>query len=89
MVYLPKVYCVVDAIDEMDSGNDAFLQALAELGRWRPSRVKVVMTSRPVTSLEQPLRREPILQIRLEESLKIGLLVRPVHRTLRLQYRLP
>jgi ankyrin repeat protein len=69
LVYLPKVYCVVDALDEMDSGNEAFLQALAEFGKWRPSQVKVVMTSRPVTSVELPLRRESILQIRLEEKL--------------------
>ena len=65
--HLPRVYCVVDALDEMDS-NDVFLQALAELGRWNPSCVKVLVTSRPVASVERPLRQFPILSIRLEEK---------------------
>lgn len=35
----PRVYCVTDALDEMDEGNDGFLHSLAELGEWRPSNV--------------------------------------------------
>ncbi|VUC31886.1 unnamed protein product [Clonostachys rosea] len=65
---LPKVYCVVDALDEMDEGNDGFLEALAELAQWRPSNVKIVMTSRPVSRLEPPLRQIQILHLRLEEN---------------------
>lgn len=65
----PKVYCVTDALDEMDEGNDGFLHSLAELGQWRPLNVKVLMTSRPVASVETSLRRFPIQQIRLEERL--------------------
>ncbi|VUC36282.1 unnamed protein product [Clonostachys rosea] len=68
VAYIPKVYCVVDALDEMDSNQDAFLQALAELGRWRPSRLKVIITSRPVPKVERPLRQESILHIRLDEK---------------------
>ncbi|CAH0023752.1 unnamed protein product [Clonostachys rhizophaga] len=68
VAYIPKVYCVVDALDEMDSNQDAFLQALAELGRWRPSRLKIIITSRPVPKVERPLRQEPILHIRLDEK---------------------
>lgn len=29
----PKVYCITDALDEMDQGNDEFLHALVELGQ--------------------------------------------------------
>ncbi|CAH0045009.1 unnamed protein product [Clonostachys solani] len=65
---LPKVYCVVDALDEMDEDNDGFLEALAELAQWRPSNVKVIMTSRPLSRLERPLRRMPIIHLRLEET---------------------
>ena len=65
----PRVYCVTDALDEMDEGNDGFLHSLAELGEWRPSNVKVLITSRPVASLETSLRRFSIQQIRLEERL--------------------
>uniref|UniRef100_A0A0B7K5G7 Uncharacterized protein n=1 Tax=Bionectria ochroleuca TaxID=29856 RepID=A0A0B7K5G7_BIOOC len=65
---LPKVFCVIDALDEMDKGNDEFLKALAILGRWRPSNVKVIVTSRPVPAVERPLQQIPMLHIRLDES---------------------
>lgn len=64
-----RVYCVADALDEMDSGNDAFLQALAELGSWNPSKVKVLITSRPVPAVEGPLRHAKCIQIRLQENI--------------------
>ncbi|CAG9956912.1 unnamed protein product [Clonostachys rosea f. rosea IK726] len=65
---LPKAYCVVDALDEMDIGNDEFLRALCELGRWRPANIKVVATSRPITRIEFPIRQIPMLDIRLQEE---------------------
>lgn len=64
----PKVYCVTDALDEMDQGNDEFLHALVDLGQWRPSNVKVFITSRPVSIVENSLRLFSIPQIRLEEK---------------------
>ncbi|KAJ6002676.1 hypothetical protein N7451_005223 [Penicillium sp. IBT 35674x] len=66
---LPKVYCVTDALDEMDQGNDDFLHALANFGQWRPANVKLLITSRPVVTVENPLRIFPIPHIRLEERL--------------------
>ncbi|KAJ4147310.1 hypothetical protein LMH87_001842 [Akanthomyces muscarius] len=63
-----KVFCITDALDEMDHGNDSFLQALANLGLWRPDRVKVLMTSRPVPSVETPLHSISCLKIRLQED---------------------
>lgn len=65
----PKVYCVTDALDEMDGGNDEFLHSLVELGQWRPAEVKVLITSRPVVAVETPLRSFHIAQNRLEERL--------------------
>ncbi|KAG8157059.1 hypothetical protein KVR01_013049 [Diaporthe batatas] len=64
-----RVYCVADALDEMDHGNDAFLKALAELGSWNPSKVKVLITSRPVPAVEGPLRQAKCIQIRLQEKM--------------------
>ncbi|SPO01936.1 uncharacterized protein DNG_04609 [Cephalotrichum gorgonifer] len=64
-----KVFCVGDALDEMDSGHESFLQALGSLGQWRPETVKVLITSRPVPAVEVPLRNIPCLRLRLEESL--------------------
>ncbi|KAJ5288157.1 hypothetical protein N7478_003843 [Penicillium angulare] len=66
---LPKVYCVIDALDEMDLGNEGFLNSLVEFGKWRPNNVKVLMTSRPIARVETLLRPFSILQLRLEESL--------------------
>ncbi|CAO2653386.1 Nn.00g027970.m01.CDS01 [Neocucurbitaria sp. VM-36] len=64
-----KAFCVADALDEMDQGNDEFLQALASLGQWKPGRVKILMTSRPVPGIEVPLRQADMLRVRLEETM--------------------
>lgn len=66
-----KAFCIVDALDEMDQGPDMdmFLGELASLGQWRPGAVKVLMTSRPVPTVERPLRMTPCLYLRLQESL--------------------
>jgi len=68
-IYIPKVYIVVDALDEMDQTKDLepFLQSLAALAGWRPSQVKVVATSRPVAYVEKTLRTANAFHIRLEE----------------------
>ncbi|KAI0971998.1 ankyrin repeat-containing domain protein [Xylaria arbuscula] len=63
-----NAYCVVDALDEMDQGHNDFLQRLAELGRWKPEKIKVLMTSRPIARLEAVLRKTETLQIRLDET---------------------
>ncbi|GKT46777.1 ankyrin-2 [Colletotrichum spaethianum] len=64
-----KVFCVADALDEIDHGNEAFIKALADLGNWMPGKVKVLITSRPVPSVEIPLRTTKYLQIRLQGSM--------------------
>ncbi|KAF2672646.1 ankyrin [Microthyrium microscopicum] len=64
-----KVFCVADALDEMDQGNDEFLRALSELGHWKPHKVKVLITSRPVPKVEVPLKATKCLHIRLTERL--------------------
>ncbi|KAJ4347456.1 hypothetical protein N0V95_005418 [Ascochyta clinopodiicola] len=62
-------FCVADALDEMDSGNEGFLRSLAEFGQWMPSKVKLLITSRPVPAIEATLRRFNLLQLSLEEKL--------------------
>ncbi len=63
-----KAYCVTDALDEMDKGNDDFLKALVELGQWRPTNLKVLVTSRPVVAVESALRPFSVPSLRLEEN---------------------
>ncbi|KAL7942611.1 putative ankyrin repeat protein [Trichoderma barbatum] len=64
-----KVFCVADALDEIDRGHEEFLRTLGGLGQWRPKTVKVLITSRPVASVEVPLRKTPCLNLRLQEAL--------------------
>ena len=64
MISISKVYCVVDALDEMDISKLSFLNHLVELGKQkRHSTIKVLMTSRPLPRIESILRTPSILQI--------------------------
>ncbi|KAF6809160.1 ankyrin repeat-containing protein [Colletotrichum plurivorum] len=54
---IPKAYCVL------------FLKSLVSLSQWRPAELKVVITSRPVPSVEIPLRTAKAINIRLEEDM--------------------
>lgn len=67
--YVPKVYCVIDALDEMNLGNDQFLHELAKFASWQPPKMRMMITSRPVPAVETPLRPYPTVQIRLQEQL--------------------
>lgn len=69
LAHMPRVYLVADALDEMDKGNDECLKSLARLGQWKPGQVKVLITSRPVNTVEAPLWKFPVLRIRLEERI--------------------
>lgn len=52
----------------MDQGHDDFLRSLAALGQWKPGKVKVLVTSRPIARLETALHKAEKLQIRLDET---------------------
>jgi hypothetical protein len=62
---LPRVYCIADALDEMDMGNESFMRQLVQLGERLPSTIKVLMTSRPLPRIEMVLHESPVLQIPL------------------------
>jgi hypothetical protein len=66
-----KAFIVIDALDEMDSGDEmqSFLESIAELGRWRPEHTKLIVTSRPVAYVEVSLRKSNAINIRLLEKL--------------------
>lgn len=64
-----KVFCIADALDEIDRDQDALLKSLSELGNWRPEKVKVLITSRPIPRVELPLSNTPYLCLRLREDL--------------------
>jgi len=46
--HLPGAYCIADALDEMDAGNELFLHSLNALAEEKSMAIKVLMTNRPV-----------------------------------------
>lgn len=66
LLSLPKVYCVIDALVEMDIDKQDFFRHLVSLGSCRPSSTKIFMTSRPLPRIEAYLKDATILQVRLE-----------------------
>lgn len=61
-----KIYCVADALDEMDDQHSSFINQLKELGALKPESIKVMLTSRPTTSIENQLRHRGVESVRLE-----------------------
>ena len=69
MTYLPRVYCVIDALDEMERDHlRQLLRSLDALGQWRPSEIKLVVTGRPISVMEQELRKVKIVDVRLDKK---------------------
>ncbi|KAJ3525625.1 hypothetical protein NM208_g11560 [Fusarium decemcellulare] len=66
---IPKAYCVVDALDEMDhSALEPFLQFLDQMGNIHPDRLKLIITSRPIATIEKIVRNLRLLDIRLSKE---------------------
>lgn len=66
---MSRVYCIVDALDEMDIDKADFLNRLVDLGKLKPPTIKVLMTSRPLPHIEVRLKDSSVLQLRLEQHL--------------------
>lgn len=64
---VPSVYIVADALDEMATEDiEPFLQGLLQLSKARSGNVKIVMTSRPVSSVQAPLRIADVEKLELD-----------------------
>ena len=66
---VPMVYCVADALDEMNSSSEVFLSRLNNLAAFRPQSVKLLLTSRPKQYLQSALRNAHIVHVSLEKDL--------------------
>ncbi|KAG4274481.1 hypothetical protein FPRO04_09439 [Fusarium proliferatum] len=66
---MPRAYCVVDALDEMD-GNalEGFLQLIDQLGNMHHERIKLIITSRPISTIRKIVRNLKLLDIRLDKK---------------------
>lgn len=64
-----KVYCVVNALgemDEMDEEDSDIVRCLAAVADCHPHGLKIMFTSRPIPKLEEALEGPRIQQKRLE-----------------------
>lgn len=66
---LPGLYCVADALDEMEGGNEWILPKLVSLGRQRPATLKVIITSRQSPHIVNVLKEPLVTSISLERGL--------------------
>ncbi|KAL7960442.1 ankyrin repeat-containing domain protein [Trichoderma compactum] len=65
-----NVYCVVDALDEMDDGDfEGMTSRLVELSTAAPEKIKVMMTSRPLPKIEQAFSNRGIVRLKLDPAL--------------------
>jgi ankyrin repeat protein len=62
---VPKAYLVFDALDELGTEQDDYLQCLLDLGRKNPDSIKLIMTSRPIPDLQAVLRGSFLANVRL------------------------
>ncbi|KAL2211233.1 ankyrin, partial [Sarocladium strictum] len=64
------VYCVVDALDEMDDADfDGMVRKLVALGATAAGSVKVMMTSRPLPKIEKALTNPGIAYLKLDPAM--------------------
>jgi len=63
-----KVYCVLDAMDEMNLDEDFFISNMLNLGRRHPKSIKLVMTSRQLPYLERHFRDSCVVDLRLDRT---------------------
>jgi hypothetical protein len=65
---MPRVYCVVDALDEMDGGYHEFVSNLLDLRRQNPTSIKLALTSRQLPHLEVHLKGSCVLDLCLDRK---------------------
>lgn len=66
MQAMKKIYCVVDALDEMELGQDQWLENFLNLGRQFPQSIKTIVTSRQVSHVEKHMFKTHLVDLRLD-----------------------
>ncbi|KAL9620310.1 MAG: hypothetical protein Q9160_005109 [Pyrenula sp. 1 TL-2023] len=59
------VYCIVDALDEMEPGHEYFYTKLDELARIDPSTIRILATSRQFSVKEAPFSTDTTSKVKL------------------------
>ncbi|KAL2192540.1 ankyrin repeat-containing domain protein [Corynascus similis CBS 632.67] len=66
-----RVFCVVDALDEMDDSElECMMDELVALGNFEPPAARVMMTSRPLPQIDQPTRHRFVLRLLLNPAIQ-------------------
>ena len=68
-IAIPRLYCIADALDEMEPGHAAFLDKLVLLGRVNPTSLKVVATSRKSPHIEAVFKELATINLALDPRL--------------------
>lgn len=68
LISMEKVYCVLDAMDEMNMNEDTFIADMINLGRRYPQSIKLAMTSRQLPHLEIHFRNSCVVDLRLDKT---------------------
>lgn len=69
MASFKRAYCVVDALDEMDGGQEEFMRKLVRLAQEKSSSIKLLLTSRPLPHIEKVLSNPHITHLHLRPQL--------------------
>lgn len=85
---VPKIYCVADALAEMEKDSDWFLSMLVQLGQQKPSTLKLVTTSRQSPHIEATFKEPFVLDIHLSRRLIDQDIVTDVDHLLRYPFKL-
>ncbi|PLN83593.1 ankyrin repeat-containing domain protein [Aspergillus taichungensis] len=69
LAVMPKVYCVVDALDEMENGHDNFIGTLIDIANQHPGSIKLILTSRQLLFLENHFKgTSGLIDLRLDRQ---------------------
>ncbi|KAK7973006.1 hypothetical protein PG988_007140 [Apiospora saccharicola] len=63
------IYCVVDALDEMDDEDFDVISRLCSIGNQHDSKARVLLTCRPIPKIQDALRELVVSQLKLDPSL--------------------
>ncbi|KAK6365442.1 hypothetical protein LTS17_011161 [Exophiala oligosperma] len=63
-----RVYCIIDGLDELASGNEGFYARINELAHIKPSAVKTLVATRQLAAAEQVLTKGTYTKVKLSRQ---------------------
>ncbi|KAJ1333097.1 ankyrin repeat domain-containing protein 50 [Microdochium nivale] len=66
---LPRAFCVVDALDEMDEKDSDLIDRLVDMVSTQGTVIRLLLTSRPIPKIETALQAQTVLRDKLDAAL--------------------